>query len=101
MHFNWKTRRDTKLKREKMPLPSITVILGTVFMVYVAYSVFTITQLFTKLQCSSQPCFRTLLAKNPKLQLNLFVSTVNNPLSKDVTKIGVVNNFDYRNELKR
>lgn len=84
-----------------MPLPSITVILGTIFMVYVAYSVFTLTQLFTTLKCSSQPCYKSIFVKNPKLQLNLFVSTVNNPLSKDVTKIGVINNFDYHNELKR
>lgn len=84
-----------------MPLPSITAILGTLFMVYVAYSVFTLSQLFTTLQCSSKPCFKTLLSKNPKLQLNLFVSTMNNPLSKDVNKIGVVNNFDYSKEFKR
>lgn len=84
-----------------MPLPSITVILGTIFMVYVAYSVFTLTQLFTTLKCSSQPCYRTLLAKNPKLQLNLFVSSMNNPLTKDVTKIGAINNFDYRKEQQR
>lgn len=84
-----------------MPFPSFTAILGTIFMVYVAYSVFTLSQLFTTLQCSSKPCFRTLLSKNPKLQLNLFVSTVNNPLSKDVNKIGEVNNFDYNKEFKR
>lgn len=84
-----------------MSFPSITAILGTIFMLYVAYSVFTLSQLFTTLQCSSKPCFRTLLSKNPKLQLNLFVSTMNNPLSKDVTKIGVVNNLDYNKEFKR
>lgn len=84
-----------------MPLPSISVIAGTVFMVYVTYSVFTLSQLFTSLKCSSQPCYTTLLASKPSLQLNLFTSLVNNPLTKDVTKIGVVNNFDYNTELKK
>lgn len=93
------TKRQNRL--EIMPLPSITVILGTIFMVYVAYSVFTLSQLFTTLQCSSEPCYRTLLAKDPKLQLNLFTSGVNNPLSKDVTKVGVVNDFDYHKTLQR
>lgn len=84
-----------------MYLPSLTVILGAIFMIYVSYSVYTLSQLFTTLQCTSTPCYTTILAKLPKLQLNLFVSPVTNPLTKDVTKIGVIDNFDYYKELKR
>lgn len=84
-----------------MSLPSITVILGAIFMIYVSYSVFTLSQLFTSLQCTSTPCYTTILAKLPKLQLNLFVSPINNPMTKDVTKIGAITNFDYYKELKR
>lgn len=84
-----------------MFLPSITVILGAIFMIYVSYSVFTLSQLFTSLQCTSTPCYTTILAKLPKLQLNLFVSSINNPMTKDVTKIGVIADFDYYKELKK
>ncbi|XP_031627427.1 cleft lip and palate transmembrane protein 1-like protein [Contarinia nasturtii] len=84
-----------------MPLPSITVILGAIFMIYVSYSVYTLSQLFTTLQCTSTPCYTTILAKLPKLQLNLFVSPVSNPLTNDVTKIGAIEHFDYYKELKR
>lgn len=84
-----------------MYIPSISVIVGTIFMVYVSYSVYTLSQLFTTLQCTSTPCYTTILAKLPKLQLNLFVSTVNNPLTKDVTKIGAIDNFDYYKEVTR
>lgn len=84
-----------------MQRPSITLILSVIFMIYVAYSVFTLSQLFTTLECTSTPCFTTILAKNPKLQLNLFTSAVNNPLTKDVEKIGAIDNFDYRKEIER
>lgn len=84
-----------------MSLPSITFILGAIFMVYVSYSVYTLSQLFSTLQCTSKPCYTTILAKLPKLQLNLFVSPLNNPLTKDVTKIGSIDNFDYYKKLKR
>lgn len=82
-----------------MPRPSLTFIGGIIFMIYVAYSAYSIAQLFTNLKCTSTPCYKSILSSNPKLQLNLFTSMVNNPLSKDVTKIGVINNFDYRNEI--
>lgn len=84
-----------------MQRPSITAIVGTLFMLYVTYSAYSITRLFISLECSSEPCYKSILSKDPKLQLNLFTSTVNNPLSKDVTKIGQVSRFDYRNEYTR
>lgn len=84
-----------------MYLPSITVIIGAIFMGYVSYSVYTLSQLFSSLQCTSTPCYTTILARLPKLQLNLFVSTINNPLTKDVTKIGAIEDFDYYKELTR
>lgn len=79
-----------------MSFPSITVVLSTIFTVYVVYSIYTLSQLFITLKCTSTPCYRTILATNPKLQLNLFTSIVNNPLTKDVTKVAVINNFQYR-----
>lgn len=84
-----------------MPMPSITVILTTVFTVYVSYSIFTFSQLFMTLKCTSTPCYRSLLTTNPKLQLNLFTSVVNNPLTKDVTKVGTINNFQYRQDIEK
>lgn len=81
--------------------PSITVIFGAIFMIYISYSIYTLSQLFTTPQCTSSPCYTTILAKLPKLQLNLFVSRVSNPLTADVTKIGAIDNFDYYKELKR
>lgn len=84
-----------------MYFPSITVVIGTIFMVYVSYSVYTLSQLFSTLQCTSTPCYTTILARLPKLQLNLFVSTVSNPMTSDVTKIGAIENFDYYKEFTR
>lgn len=84
-----------------MQLPSITLILSTIFVVYIAYSVWTLSQLFTTLKCSTIPCYTSILTTNPKLQLVLFTSVQNNPLSKDVTKITSIGNFDYRNEFER
>lgn len=84
-----------------MQMPSITVVLSTVFTVYVLYSIFTLSQLFMTLKCTSAPCYRTLLVTNPKLQLNLFTSVVNNPLTKDVTKVATINNFQYRKNVEK
>lgn len=84
-----------------MYIPSITVVIGAIFMVYVSYSVYTLSQLFTTLQCTSTPCYKTILARLPKLQLNLFVSTVSNPLTSDVTKIATIEHFDYYKDLTR
>lgn len=47
------------------------------------------------------PCYRTILKTNPKLQLNLFTSTVNNPLTKDVTKVAVINDFQYHENYEK
>ena len=84
-----------------MYFPSITVVIGSIFMIYVSYSVYTLSQLFTTLQCTLTPCYKTILARLPKFQLNLFVSTVSNPLTSDVTKIGAIENFDYYKDLTR
>lgn len=84
-----------------MYIPSITVVIGAIFMIYVSYSVYTLSQLFTTLECTSTPCYKTILARLPKFQLNLFVSTVSNPLTNDVTKIGAIEHFDYYKELTR
>lgn len=82
-------------------MPSITVVLSTIFTVYVAYSIWTLSQLFTTLQCTSEPCYRTILTTNPKLQMNLFTSVINNPLTKDVTKVAVIKNFNYREMVEK
>lgn len=77
-------------------LPSITFILGSAFLSYILYSVYSLSLLFSAPQCSGKPCFTSFLATNPKLQLLLFTATKYNPISSEVTKLTTIKKFDYR-----
>ncbi|XP_054730391.1 lipid scramblase CLPTM1L [Anastrepha obliqua] len=78
-----------------MFFPSITTILGVAFMAYIAHSMWVMAQLFTTLQCSSQPCYTSFLSENPRMQLALFTSSSINPISSEASKIFSTKNFDY------
>lgn len=84
-----------------MKIPSVTVILCSLFFCYIAHSIYTLVKLFSTPICSKQPCFQSYFATNPKLQLVLFTSHTSNPISSEVTKITSIRRFDYYNEYKR
>ncbi|KAL7302490.1 cleft lip and palate transmembrane protein 1-like protein [Trichogramma pretiosum] len=82
-----------------MRFPSISFLLSGIFIAYVAYAIYTISLLFNSLPCSSkETCIKSYLSDRPKLQLNLFVSTMRRPLRSEVTKIHTDMNFDYMHE---
>ncbi|XP_055846700.1 lipid scramblase CLPTM1L [Episyrphus balteatus] len=78
-----------------MYIPSLSKVLGCIFLIYVAHSMWTIGQLFTSLHCSSLPCYQSFLAKNPKMQLALFTSVTSNPIASETKKILNLKNFNY------
>lgn len=84
-----------------MGFPSITIVLSSIFAVYVAYSIWTMSQLFSSLKCSGTPCFTSYLSTNPQLQVVLFTSEVPNPLSGQVTEVAAFANFDYHQSFDR
>lgn len=84
-----------------MFIPSISSILGCIFLLYIGHSMWSLAHLFNTLQCTDTPCFKSYLATNPKLQLALFTSHASNPISTEVKKVVTIRNFDYRNEFHR
>ncbi|XP_037939110.1 cleft lip and palate transmembrane protein 1-like protein [Teleopsis dalmanni] len=78
-----------------MMMPSISTIVASVFIAFICHSIWMMSELFTKLKCSEEPCYISFLSGKPRLQLALFTSTSSNPISTEVTKIFSSNNFDY------
>lgn len=82
-----------------MQFPSLSLILSGVFLGYISYSIYTVSLLFTPPKCTeSKNCIPSYLSDQPKLQLNLFMSTMKRPLRTEITKIYSDETFDYRNE---
>lgn len=84
-----------------MKRPSLTLILSGIFIAYIGHSMWVLSQLFAAPKCTDKPCYTSFLSTNPKLQLLLFTSVQNNPVSKEVTKIATINNFKYRDSFLR
>jgi hypothetical protein len=82
-----------------MQLPSFSLILSGVFITYISYSIYTVSLLFTPPLCTSEKyCSESYLNQNPKLQLNLFISTMSRPLQAEVMKIFTNTEFDYKHD---
>lgn len=84
-----------------MARPSVTLVLSSLFVIYVSYTIWTMSQLFTTLKCSGTPCFTSFLSTKPELQIALFTSENSNPLSNQVTEVIVFPNFNYNEEFER
>ncbi|XP_008204227.1 cleft lip and palate transmembrane protein 1-like protein [Nasonia vitripennis] len=83
----------------KMYFPSFTVILSGVFIAYISYSIYVVSLLFTPPPCTDEKlCIKSYLSDRPKLQLNLFTSTMKRPLRTEVTNIYKNKQFDYLHE---
>ncbi|XP_030378670.1 cleft lip and palate transmembrane protein 1-like protein [Scaptodrosophila lebanonensis] len=78
-----------------MYFPSISTILGVAFLAYIAHSIYQMSQLFNKLQCTGMPCYTSFLADNPKMQLALFTSLTRNPIAAEVHDVYKTQKFDY------
>ncbi|BFG00150.1 cleft lip and palate transmembrane protein 1-like protein [Drosophila madeirensis] len=78
-----------------MAMPSISTILGVVFLAYIAHSIYQMSQLFTKLSCTAQPCYTSFLAEKPRMQLALFTSRTPQPIASEVQDIYKAKRFDY------
>lgn len=84
-----------------MYIPSITTILATLFIIYLANSIWSVAQLFSNIQCSNTPCYTSFLSTNPKLQFAIFTSPTRNPIASETTKLINVRRWDYRDEYDR
>lgn len=82
-------------------MPSITVIVSSLFVIYIAYSIWTMIQLFNSLQCTGKPCYTSFLATKPQLQIALFTSENPNPLSNQVKEVEVFHNFNYAEDFEK
>lgn len=82
-------------------MPSITLIVSCIFLVYIAHSMYILSTLFLTLKCSDEPCFTSFLSAKPQLQLVLFTSTQSNPTKVEVTNIATISNFTYTEEIER
>ncbi|XP_017148223.1 cleft lip and palate transmembrane protein 1-like protein [Drosophila miranda] len=78
-----------------MAMPSISTILGVVFLAYIAHSIYQMSQLFTTLNCTAQPCYTSFLAEKPRMQLALFTSRTPHPIASEVQDIYKAKRFDY------
>lgn len=76
-------------------MPSITTLLGVVFLAYILHSIYQMSQLFTGLQCTGSPCYTSFLADRPRMQLALFSSQNRNPISSEVKEVYKAKRFDY------
>lgn len=82
-----------------MQFPSFTFLLSGFFIAYISYSIYTVSLLFTPPPCTNQKyCLSSYLSDQPKLQLNLYTSSMSRPLKKEITKIYTDANFDYTKE---
>ncbi|XP_059622400.1 lipid scramblase CLPTM1L [Phlebotomus argentipes] len=83
--------------------PSLTTILGVVFMCYIAHSIWVLAQIFSAPVCTRPPCFTSILAKEelPKLQMALFTSTTKNPITTEITEVATVKPFDFKESFSR
>ncbi|GAB0098929.1 Cleft lip and palate transmembrane protein 1-like protein [Sergentomyia squamirostris] len=84
-------------------IPSLTTILGVVFMCYILHSIWLMSQIFTAPVCTQKPCFTSFLAKEKlsPLQMALFTSTTKNPISSEVTEVATVKPFEFRESFTR
>lgn len=81
---------------------SFSLVISTIFIVYVGYSMFTFSLIFRTLECSDKRnCFANFLNRKPKMQLALFSSPSISPISTEVTKLLAVRNFDYSETFQR
>lgn len=84
-----------------MYIPSITTVLATLFIIYLGNSIWSVSQLFRTIHCTSVPCFVSFLSTNPGLQLAIFTSPSRNPIASETTKLLNVRRWDYRNEYNK
>lgn len=82
-----------------MYIPSITTILASLFIIYLANSIFSVFQLFRDISCTAVPCYVSFLSTSPDLQLAIFTSPTRNPIAQETTKLLNRRKWNYRIEL--
>ncbi|XP_012227535.1 lipid scramblase CLPTM1L [Linepithema humile] len=79
-----------------MRWPSLSVILSEVFLAYIVYSIYTLSQLFVSPACEDgKPCLKSYLSDRPRMNLYIYSSVRKNPASRDVDPVYSTQNFDY------
>lgn len=84
-----------RVLRSKMYIPSISVVLSTLFLIYIAHNMWVMKELFSQIECTDKPCYSSFLARRPRMQLGLFISTKAMPISSEVSVLALLQPFDY------
>ncbi|XP_025996672.1 cleft lip and palate transmembrane protein 1-like protein isoform X2 [Solenopsis invicta] len=79
-----------------MQWPSLSVILSEVFLGYIVYSIYTLSQLFVSPVCEDgNPCLESYLIERPRLDLYMYSSVRRNPANRDADLVHSAQSFDY------
>lgn len=78
-----------------MYVPSLNVILSSLFLIYIAHNMWVMKQLFSQIECTDKPCYSSYLARRPRMQLGLFLSTRATPISSEVSVLALLQPFEY------
>lgn len=79
-----------------MGLPSLSLIIVGVFLGYIAYSIYSISSLFTLPPCvDDYYCFHSSLNSKPDLNLHFFSSVTKRPINSEAVHINSIKSFDY------
>jgi hypothetical protein len=79
-----------------MQWPSLSIILSKVFLAYIVYSIYTLSQLFVSPVCEDgKPCLESYLSKQPQLDLRIYSSIKRNPGGRGANLVYSARNFNY------
>lgn len=80
-----------------MRWPSFSFVLVKVFLVYIVYSIYTLSQLFVSPVCEDgKPCLKSYLSEQPQLDLYVYSSVKRNPTGRHVDLVYSTRDFEYR-----
>lgn len=79
-----------------MHRPSWTVVISGIFMGYIIHSLYSISFLFVAPSCvKHEPCMKSYLHHEPKLQLHFFISPMSEPNPSETEHVYSTQEFNY------
>ncbi|KAK0090016.1 hypothetical protein PV325_004149 [Microctonus aethiopoides] len=79
-----------------MHRPSWTVVISGIFMGYIVHSLYSISFLFVAPSCvKHEPCMKSYLHHEPKLQLHFFISPMSEPNPSETEHVYSTQEFNY------
>ncbi|KAK0163679.1 hypothetical protein PV327_007333 [Microctonus hyperodae] len=79
-----------------MHRPSWTIVISGIFMGYIVHSLYSISFLFVAPSCvKHEPCMKSYLHHEPKLQLHFFISPMSDPIPNETEHVYSTQEFNY------